>query len=416
MNSTLRFLHAADIHLGNHQYNLTERSQDFFNAFQKIAHLAVEERVSVCVIAGDLFHKATIDPYTLIEAEHCLAIMKDAGIQVVAIAGNHDRVRYRDRLSWLEYLHQRDYLTLLDPPLVTDTSASLVRDKSYVDINGVRFIGLPWYGASTTSVLKRMLDEMGVLDWNGIHYSVLMAHVGVEGQLGDLPGNLLMSDLSPMRSHVQYLALGHLHKPYEVDSWIYNPGAIENCDFNEASFTGKGAFIVTVTGDGQAEVEKRVIHGRPFYTLDFGIDRFHDAATLLADMRDYVRSKSKDWPAQELAPVVRLVLHGHLAFDRTALDLETVRASLEQELGFLSLRLTMQMTPFEVATEWNEEVAFERLEREVFEDLARSDARFSQHASAWASYMRETKDMGIRGAAPAEIYQGLTDHMITLGA
>ena len=68
----MKFVHAADIHLGYRQYNHPERFKDFGVAFQKIVNCAVEENVKACLITGDLFHKSSVDPSTLIQAENGL--------------------------------------------------------------------------------------------------------------------------------------------------------------------------------------------------------------------------------------------------------------------------------------------------------------------------------------------------------
>lgn len=69
--------------------------QDFGLAVEKIVDCAVEEQVQVCLLAGNLFHKSSIDPATLIQAEAQLSRLHDHGIVTIAISGNHDRPRYR---------------------------------------------------------------------------------------------------------------------------------------------------------------------------------------------------------------------------------------------------------------------------------------------------------------------------------
>src|SRR5436190_1198662 len=91
LGNKMRFLHVADIHLGNYQYNNKQRFNDFFLAFKQVAELAVTQQIQVCIIAGDLFHKAAVDALTLLQAEDCLEIMREAGIKILAVAGNHDR-------------------------------------------------------------------------------------------------------------------------------------------------------------------------------------------------------------------------------------------------------------------------------------------------------------------------------------
>ena len=162
----MRFLHAADIHLGNQQYNCSERFNDFYRAFQQITQTAIDQQVDVCILAGDLFHKSAVDPLTLMQAENCLRAMQEAGIRVLAVAGNHDRQRYQDNRTWLHYLAWNKRLTLLEPALMPEEPNCLVADKCYVDIGGARFIGIPYFGAATTAVLQKVIEELPLLDWS----------------------------------------------------------------------------------------------------------------------------------------------------------------------------------------------------------------------------------------------------------
>jgi len=109
------FIHIADTHLGYEQYGVRERFNDFSRAFWDIVDDALNRRVDFMVIAGDLFNKRAIDALTLIHAIEGLKKLKERGIPVVAIEGNHDRSYYRDGISWLQFLCHQQYLTLLAP-------------------------------------------------------------------------------------------------------------------------------------------------------------------------------------------------------------------------------------------------------------------------------------------------------------
>src|SRR5215472_11803264 len=109
------FIHLADTHLGNEQYGVRERFNDFSRAFWDITRDAVNRQIDFLVIAGDLFNKRAIDAQTLIHAIEGLKALKEQGIPVIAIEGNHDRSYYREGISWLQFLCYGNYLTLLDP-------------------------------------------------------------------------------------------------------------------------------------------------------------------------------------------------------------------------------------------------------------------------------------------------------------
>ena len=83
-----RFIHAADIHLGHEQYGLAKRSDDFARAYLEMVHYAADNRVDFVLIAGDLFHHARADAWTLKQAIAGLSILREAGIPVLVVEGN----------------------------------------------------------------------------------------------------------------------------------------------------------------------------------------------------------------------------------------------------------------------------------------------------------------------------------------
>src|SRR5690348_13933929 len=100
----LRFIHAADIHLGYAQYNLDRRADDFALAYFDLVDHTVSAGADFLLIAGDLFHRANTDAWTLKQAIHGLETLRRAGIPVVAIEGNHDAQHYHKHLSWMQFL------------------------------------------------------------------------------------------------------------------------------------------------------------------------------------------------------------------------------------------------------------------------------------------------------------------------
>jgi DNA repair exonuclease SbcCD nuclease subunit len=403
----MRFLHAADIHLGNQQYNLSERYNDFYHSFERIAQTALTEAVNVCLIAGDLFHKAEIDPFTLLQAEACLRQMRDADIRVLAIMGNHDRVIYRNAESWLGYLHRNNYLTLLDPG---SQPFGLIPERTFIDLDGVRFIGVPYLGASTQAGLNTVVAQRSQVSWEGIHHTVLMVHYAVEGQHPDIAGTLRLADLQPLRQFVDYVALGHLHKPYVIDDWLYNPGSVETVEFTEAEYKERGVFIVDIDDSGIL-AQQRPLPRRPFETVYFEVDTYLNPNDLIMALRAAVRAQAARWEVSDLAPVVRIILRGTLAFDRGALDIGMLTAHLKEDTRALVVRLELRLQGFELLDRGDGEITRDRLEREIFEDIARRDTRFSQHAPEWAAWMRDLKEDALKGTDASQIYASLVSQM-----
>ncbi|MDX2137169.1 MAG: exonuclease SbcCD subunit D [Chloroflexota bacterium] len=405
----MKFVHAADVHLGYRQYNHPERFKDFGVAFQKIVDCTVEEQAKVCLIAGDLFHKSSIDPSTLIQAEDELQRLKEYNIKTIAISGNHDRPRYGQAKTWLDYLASRELLVLLE---TTQEGKFVVEGQSYVDLEGVRFIGMPWYGGSTRLVLESIADELPQLSWDNVRYSVLMAHTGIEGQMLDMPDMLRFEDVNPLREYIHYLALGHLHKPYQAPTdtpWIYNPGAIENSNFDEARFDSKGVFIVTIGNDGTSKVRKKVIKGRPFRTIEFSITKSGNFDTLVHQLRQALEVEKDRWRDPH-PPVVNLLLTGNLKFDRSRLNIEGLRQLAQDCLECLLVRINTRLDNLEIIGDYDDELTAEQLECQVFADIAR-EGGYSDRSEKWGQFLRGIKQKALSNEKPENIHQTLSEFL-----
>src|SRR5690554_1179188 len=98
----VRFLHFADCHLGYWQYNHRDRYNDFGRAFIDVIEVAQREKVDFVLLAGDLFHKRSIEALTLNQAMNGLERLKAAGIPCIAVEGNHELAYQNERLGWVE--------------------------------------------------------------------------------------------------------------------------------------------------------------------------------------------------------------------------------------------------------------------------------------------------------------------------
>src|SRR3712207_4220450 len=148
----IKFLHMSDVHLGCRRYNLEERTRDFFRSWRDvIENHAIPQRVDFMLIAGDFFDRRNIDPQTMNHAVAGLQKLKEAGIPVVVIEGNHDRRDSVSPYSWMRSFCQAGLMILLEPQAGEETPIALVpwdeesRSGSYVDIKGARIFGTHWF-------------------------------------------------------------------------------------------------------------------------------------------------------------------------------------------------------------------------------------------------------------------------------
>jgi len=408
----MRFLHLSDIHLGYQQYGLPERFNDFSRGFESAIAYGVSNHVDAILIAGDLFNKTTIEPMAFIQAAETLASARDAGISVLAIAGNHDQARYRDQISWLNVLAHEGYLHLLHPELSNDVCRLQPWDDGeceggYIDIQNVRIVGLPWLGASTSSWLPEVASSIDTLPRDNTNFTVLLTHAALEGELARVASYVTHAQLVPLRHSVDYMALGHLHKPFEHDDWLYNPGSLEVYDISEISW-GKGWYDVSVDQQGNKRVHRIHSTHRPFFSQEFPVGVYSNPADLLRSLRDSVREWASTWQAEGEKPVVEINLEGELTFERHDFDIQQVHQILREEAELLHTLVNtnklrspgMEINPDEILPQ-------DELEKSVLCEIARSDSRFAAHPGDWARVMLEIKQMALEERDAGEILEAL---------
>ena len=405
------FMHLADVHLGYKQYGSEERFNDFALAFDVAVNIALENDVNFVVLSGDLFHKSAIDPATLLQAVNNLDRLREAQIPVVAITGNHDRARYRDpsRSSWLDYLSERGHLILLTPSYETEPLQFRAWNGSQggtIDIDGVRLIGLPYLGSSLEKILKEIPAALATLE--PAEYCLLMGHFGLEGEVPGMAGGVPLESLQPLRDHVDYLALGHLHKPYTRQDWIYNPGSLETCSMSERNWQG-GVNIVNVDTDRDPKHRTKhvPIPTRPFYRWTFEVDAYTTPEALYSTLESFLQNEKSNHPGEDRQPIVELNLEGVLAFDRAALDVGHLQALLKEIVDPLMPRLrnNTRATEFEVGVEDGR--SRQQLERQVILDLIQQDSRYSERADFWADLIQEIKTLTLANRPADEIVDTL---------
>lgn len=424
-----RFVHTADNHLGYEQYGVKERFNDFARAFLCIVEDAIARHADFFVIAGDLFNKRAIDARTLMQAKEGLQHLKDAGIPAIAIEGNHDRSYYRDGVSWLQFLCWEGLLVLLDPvfkdgaPLMEPWDPAIMRG-TYVDLlgGGLRVYGLPWYGAGTARVMEQFALALertrSAEDAAGVRYRVLLMHTGLDGMLPQLHGLPTREQFEPLRGLVDYVALGHVHKPYEVENWLFNPGSTETWGAEESAWE-RGYYYVEVDTDapeGQArhQAQHLVNPRRAFHRLAFRVDGVPEPSALYDRFEVFCRRQAEERMTGEPSgpaggPVVDVALTGVLAFDSSAINRGHLEECVTRYFRPLVVRIhdvtrdTDYALDADGEADGRDRTTWHQLELKVFQDLLRRDARFVPEAERWALTLAELKQMALSGEQPSEI-------------
>ncbi len=242
-------LHVSDTHLGAMPNGLLSRARDVYEAFKESIDIAIRERVQLYIHSGDFFDSPNPPPEAYIVAYRNLKKLRDQGIRVIVVAGQHDMPkRYASTpLFLLSDVGVIDMLAI-DKPI----HASLNIDGSELEIFGVPY--------SSRSSIPRLKPSR--------RPSILIAHmllkeIGIPSEEADISINDISEGFS-------YIALGdyHVKSIYKHPSGalIVYPGATEVFKANECC--DKYVAIVDI-GDGNTNIDFIKIQSvRPWITIE----------------------------------------------------------------------------------------------------------------------------------------------------
>jgi exonuclease SbcD len=324
-----KILHFADAHIdmanyGRHdpESGLPMRVMDFLKSLDTIVEAAISEKVDLVLFAGDAYKDRSPAPTFQREWGRRVMRLSRAGIPTLLLVGNHDLSPALGRAHALD-----NFATLEVPNVrVLDRPAFLGPDE----LNGLplQIIALPWVSYSGLiatlgpqaiernqayeQLIQRLIELVGLWLEQRVDASlpvILAAHCSVQGalyggertvMLGNdlvLPGSLVKDP------RLDYVALGHIHKPQDLNKGhqppVIYPGSIERVDFGEVE--DDKYYVIAEVERGKTRVDWRKIEGiRPF------IDRYIRLESS-ESVTDQLRAALP--PAEDLiGAIVRLVI------------------------------------------------------------------------------------------------------------
>ena len=402
----MKFLHISDVHLGCTRYQLPESPRDFFDAWiDVLQRYAIDERVDFVIMCGDFFHKRNVPPETMNYAFAGLNLLKEAGIPVVTIEGNHDQKHNDSEYSWLRSLANWNLLYLLEP---SNEEGRIVYHPwddgrgGYIDIGRARIFGSHWYGASANWAIPMLTTAIKENRREGA-FHILMLHTDVEGhQTHPIPA-LSIAALSELKSVTEYVGLGHTHMHYEIDNWAFNPGSIEVTNISEYRET-RGVFLVEVDDDNKV-IAKHIqdYRQRPFQRLSFQVTNYSDPKDLTRDLLEKISREAHQ--AEDIPPIIEITLRGQLGFPNSLIESKRIRDEARKLTGALYIRLKNMSVPVEYAAALDvpEDTGREMLERRVVEDLVQRDNRFKGKAESISDAVIGAKRLALSEEDPEKI-------------
>ncbi len=418
----MKFLHIADVHLGCTRYQLPESPRDFFDAWiDVIDRYAIDEKVDFVIMCGDFFHKKNVPPETMNYAFAGLSLLKDAGIPVVAIEGNHDARFHDSDYSWLRSLSNWNLIYLLEPTVIDGKFHYKPWDEDekrggFIDIGRARIFGSQWFGTSANTAIPMLTEAIKENHREGA-FHILMLHTDVEGhQTHPIPA-LSISSLKELRSVTDYVGLGHTHMHYEIENWAFNPGSIEVTNVAEYKET-RGVFVVQV--DDNNNVTAKHIEDyryRPFQRIPFDVTKFDDTKKITEGVIDLVKQTARVAETDKPAPIIEITLKGRLGFPNSLLEQQLIRDTAKEITGALHIRLKNHTVPveFAVAADIDDEAGREKLERRVIEDLVQRDARFKSRFESLSDAVVGAKRLALSDESPEMIADFIAERSLEEG-
>ena len=283
----MRLLHTSDWHIGRslHGADLLREEEEVLSG---LADVVGAEAVDVVVVAGDVYDRAVPSADATGVLDRVIGRLLRAGAAVVLTPGNHDSARRLGTFSGLlaaAGLHVRATTAGLDEPvLLRDEHGEVaVYGLPYLEPEIARHeLGVPGARSHEAVLAEAMERVRRDLFLRPGARSVVLAHAFVGGGVpSDSERDICVGgvDLVPAAvfDGVDYVALGHLHRPQTLTERLRYSGSPLAYSFGEAG-QEKQVWLVDLDATGLAGVRALALPTpRPLTVLTGTLDE------LLAD-------------------------------------------------------------------------------------------------------------------------------------
>lgn len=266
----MKFLHTSDWHLGMTFRGGISYKDDQKYVINEICKIAVDEKVDGILLAGDVFDKGIASQEAIqIYDEVMTYICATLNIPVYLIAGNHDGA---ERISQCNELLKKSGLFI---------AGALEQEPQVVNAGDVDIYMLPWISTdkvksvypeaaeninSMEDAYKLVLDKYRDRFVKG-HKNILISHayiVDAETSVSDRAAEVGRATMvgSFVFDGFDYVALGHLHGPQQINEHIRYSGTPMAYSFGKEENQEKSVTIIDTKSMKQKTIAIPQLHKR----------------------------------------------------------------------------------------------------------------------------------------------------------
>jgi DNA repair protein SbcD/Mre11 len=204
----------SDLHI--HLHN----EEEIINITHEIIKQCLINHIKTAICLGDVFDSRKSQPLQSLKTfEKVLQLFIDMHIDLICIPGNHDKISYISKDS---YLDQYQYWP----------GFRLIRDYEYIDLfKGIRFHFIPYFEEETTYI--KYLEQVELK----YEQNYLFTHIGIDGVLNNSKEEVKNPVTKDIFKQFDDVFIGHYHNSSDHGN-IHYIGSIKPNNFGEDNNKG----------------------------------------------------------------------------------------------------------------------------------------------------------------------------------
>lgn len=289
----MKILHTSDWHLGKVIYNVSMIDDQRYFINEVLFKIVCREKPDLLIISGDIFDRqiASLEAIKLFD-DFLTEICKKHKIPVAIITGNHDSA---DRISVASEILKDNGVYIVS--YLNDKNKNIAVFDSTEKVNVVL---LPYFDLQTarsylnneeislSEAYNKILCEIKE-SLNETDFNILVSHCFVTGTKNfSSEENLFVGSVDEINNEVfsgfDYVALGHIHSPQNINSKIRYSGAPLKYSFDEP--------------DKNKTISLIEIKGKSFNIKEITINPKHNMRTIKGNFNEII-SQAKINPSND---------------------------------------------------------------------------------------------------------------------